>query len=538
MTQETINKLPKILTQRINTVNDEMLEIMGKHIKEIGKLTKTDIHRLKQMRKTGADIRKINNRLAEITNKNIEDIEKIFKKVAEDNYNDTKVYHDFKEKPFIPFEKNSQLQAFIKSVERQAVADYINMSNTTVLSVLNRNGDIVNMPLEKAYKNVIDMAVHTVKTGHTDYKTAMRKTLKTFAENGIKTVSYESGYKRRLDSAVRMNILEGVRRLNQGIQDITGEKIGTDGVEISVHELPAPDHADIQGKQLTNEEYEKWNKAHEYPKRQIGKLNCHHFTFRIVMGIQKPRYSAEELKKIKERSNRKIEFDGKTYTMYEATQLQRKIETAVREKKSIANLAKASGDDELRREAQRKINILQAKYKKLSETARLSEHKDRMSVSGFRRVKASGISLTTEKENAIIKTENEFSEVRDVHYVGKIDKKIFECVTKDITTDEVVITNERINHIKEGHPEDYEKYCEYIAKMLKKPQYIFESDRKNTAFVMNTFVENGKNFELILRLKTSQDPENYKNSIITFMKISDRKRKKYLRNKKILYKSE
>lgn len=35
-------------------------------------------------------------------------------------------------------------------------------------------------------------------------------------------VKYASGYTRRLDSAVRMNILEGVRQVNLGIRQITG----------------------------------------------------------------------------------------------------------------------------------------------------------------------------------------------------------------------------------------------------------------------------------------------------------------------------
>lgn len=125
-----------------------------------------------------------------------------------------------------------------------------------------------------------------------------------------------------------------------------------------------------------------------------------------------------------------------------------------------------------------------------------------------------------------------------MYTIGKIDRNIYRCITEDIATEEVIITEERIQHIKERHPNDFEKYYEYIGYMLENPEYIFEANRKNTAFIMNSFSENGKNFELIIRLQTSEDPQNYKNSIITFMKISDRKKEKYIRNKKILYKSE
>lgn len=125
-----------------------------------------------------------------------------------------------------------------------------------------------------------------------------------------------------------------------------------------------------------------------------------------------------------------------------------------------------------------------------------------------------------------------------MYIIGKIDISIYSCVTNDIITEDVIITDERIQHIKERHPNDFERYCSYISYMLEKPDYIFQSDRPNTAFVMNSFTDNGKNFELILHLQTSSDDSRYKNSIITFLKISDRKKAKYLRNKKILYKSE
>ena len=126
---------------------------------------------------------------------------------------------------------------------------------------------------------------------------------------------------------------------------------------------------------------------------------------------------------------------------------------------------------------------------------------------------------------------------KTVYLIGRIDIEKYRCISNDITTDEVIITEERIEHIKNKHPDDFERYFHYIEKMLIEPEYIFESDRPNTAFIMNSFTENGKNFELILRLKTSADNEKFKNSIITFLKISDRKRDKYIRNKKILYKS-
>jgi SPP1 gp7 family putative phage head morphogenesis protein len=127
------------------------------------------------------------------------------------------------------------------------------------------------------------------------------------------------------------------------------------------------------------------------------------------------------------------------------------------------------------------------------------------------------------------------SKVSDVHYVGKLDKSLYECVTKDIRTDDVIITDERIQHIKDHHPKDYERFMQYFPLIVAAPDYIFEANLPNTAFLLKTFRTKNENFNIILRLATSDDPDNYSNSIITFMKTSDKKARKYIRNKKKLY---
>ena len=125
--------------------------------------------------------------------------------------------------------------------------------------------------------------------------------------------------------------------------------------------------------------------------------------------------------------------------------------------------------------------------------------------------------------------------VSDVHIIGKIDIEKYKCVTEDIKTDEVIITDKQIEHIKERHPNDYERYFNYAKEIIEKPDYILEANKPNTAFILMHIVDNGKNYQLILRLKTSSDPKGYKNSVITFLKVDDKKWAKYLRNKKILY---
>ena len=125
-----------------------------------------------------------------------------------------------------------------------------------------------------------------------------------------------------------------------------------------------------------------------------------------------------------------------------------------------------------------------------------------------------------------------------MHFIGNLDREIYKCVTEDIATDEVIITNRQIEHIKERHPNDFELFSDYIQEIIADPDYILEANMPNTAFVLKSFNIKNENFQLILRIKTSEDPNEYKNSIITFLKVSDKKWSKYLRNKVILYRKE
>ncbi|MCD8052173.1 MAG: hypothetical protein LUE89_10940 [Clostridiales bacterium] len=122
--------------------------------------------------------------------------------------------------------------------------------------------------------------------------------------------------------------------------------------------------------------------------------------------------------------------------------------------------------------------------------------------------------------------------------VCRLDPELYQCVTTDIATDEVVITEKQIEHIKERHPDDYEICERWAAAIIHDPDYIIRSEKPNTAIVLRQIEENGKNHRLILRLKTSKDPENYKNSIITFQKVKEKEWRRLLRNKETLYKRE
>ena len=152
--------------------------------------------------------------------------------------------------------------------------------------------------------------------------------------------------------------------------------------------------------------------------------------------------------------------------------------------------------------------------------------------------KGSKNKLTLADAGRIIKLAVPKSEGSNVQTVGKIDIEKYRCITDEIATDEVIITPERIQHIEERHPGDYEQFVKYIADILANPDYILEANKPNTGVILKEIEENGEKFKVILRVKVESDPAEYRNSILSFWQIGETTWKKNVKNKKILYKRE
>lgn len=124
-----------------------------------------------------------------------------------------------------------------------------------------------------------------------------------------------------------------------------------------------------------------------------------------------------------------------------------------------------------------------------------------------------------------------------MQYIAKIDKAKFKMINENIKSDIVILTNRQVEHIKERHPNDYERYFIYFKEIIENPDYIIKDTRPNTGLLLKEIKEEEKYFELILRLHTEKDNPKYRNSIITFFKINKRKYQQYLRNKEIVWKN-
>jgi hypothetical protein len=383
LSRDTLDQIPEIIADRLSGANEYMLHKLGDHINRLGQVLPSDMHRLEELHRAGMEVADIEKELAKRTERATAEIKALFDSYAAWCLEQAYDAFNYRGKPFIPYEKNDYLQRFVESYARRTAGTLQNLSQTHALRIFStkKNGFVT---FADGYKDAIDQAVTNTALGVQDYQSAMRDTLRKVGETGLCTMEYESGYTRRLDSAVRMNVLEGVRQVNQGIEDQIGKELGADGVEISAHGFCAPDHEDIQGRQMTKAEYAKWDAEHAYPKRQIGKLNCHHFAFSVILGVQEPIHTPEELDEMKKKNAAGMDYEGKHYTMYQATQIQRQLESEIRKCKDVHILAKAAGDTELQRKMQGKINLLKSKYVDFSKKAGLSVYNKRLTVSGYK----------------------------------------------------------------------------------------------------------------------------------------------------------
>lgn len=419
--EDDIDKLIQPIIDRQIEINTFIITKIAERIKEIGELLPSDVHSLGQLAKTGADVRVINVQLAKVAKVQVKEIKRVIREVAQNVYESAKPFFDYRKKPFMPFEQNEQVQRVVKAIEKQTGGTYQNMAKSQAFMIRNPQNPKVLMPTTPArtYQNTVDKAIQTVVSGATDYTSTMRESMKEITDSGLKEVVYEteSGkiHTQRMDTALRRNMLDGVRAINQGVQDEVGKQFGADGVEITVHACPAPDHCKVQGHQFSMSEYAKIapvssiqsdgsidtsayeptddkvfdvnGKAYNTFKRRIGTLNCRHFAYSIIIGHAPQNYTEEQLQEINEQNETGIDIDGKHYTKYQATQMQRKMETKIRKAKDEQIAMKAAGDMEGVKKAQEKVTRYLQEYKDFSDAAGLRMKLDKIRVEGYKKVK-------------------------------------------------------------------------------------------------------------------------------------------------------
>ena len=330
------------------------------------------------MQLVGADIAEIRNEMNDLIKVTMQDVSSLYDVISSDGYTSHATEFALKGIDKESFLSRHYLKDYVESVRKATNDTFQNIARTTVI--------------DKPYQEAVNKAIQAVTTGTDNYNNVVRNLVKDYGQ-GMR-VTYDSGITRRLDSAIRMNILDGCRQVNKGVHEEAAKAFGADGYEISAHNLCAPDHLEIQGIQLSKEEFEKLQNdspfeeydgtKHEAIRRAVGTWNCRHYVFPILLGISQPAYSKEQLQQFKTRSNEKVEIDGKEYTKYQCTQLMRRLETEMRYAKEQYIIGRDISDNLMQANAQVRLLRLQKKYREISDLSGLRKRYDKAYVPNYR----------------------------------------------------------------------------------------------------------------------------------------------------------
>ena len=134
-------------------------------------------------------------------------------------------------------------------------------------------------------------------------------------------------------------------------------------------------------------------------------------------------------------------------------------------------------------------------------------------------------------------SKNEIKEVKELHYIGKIDRDKIGKYADKIVTEDIVLTDERKKHIYEDHTKDFEIIMENLDRVALNPSEVMEDlNNKDTLFLIDKIGKN--NLNIVLKLNTTNSKEHPQNSIMTAWIIRNSNLRKLREKNKSIYKSE
>lgn len=545
MNANEIEAFARILDEPMKRLENEIMADIIRRIKINGEITRSADWQIYRLHELGMSKRTIKKLIKEALNLSPQEINHLFKDVIRKGYAEDEEIYRYKGKPYIPFEENLQLQQLITATATQTYNELKNITQSLGFAVRQPDNTLKFTKLADYYQQTLDKATLSIATGAFDYNTVLKKTVAELTNSGLRTVDYETGWSNRVEVATRRAVMTGLGQITGKICEQNAEILGTDMFEVTWHGGARPSHQVWQGKWYTMEQLK--SVCGYGTVTGLKGANCYHDFYPVDPEVDEPTYTEEQLAKMNEEENTPVEYNGKKYTKYEALQRQRRLETTMRaQRQKIKLLKEGEADEEDIIIARGKYRATSSEYAKFSEAMNLPQQRERVTIDGLGNIGQGKYKLPENKDKSVAKSgesgtttsNKEKTTSNDVHKIGVIDINKYQCVTKDIKSNEVIITDERIQHIKDRHPKDYERYCGYMREIISNPDYIIEANKPNTALLLKSFPEGGEQFKTILRLITSSDDPAFKNSIITFMKINEKEWQRLLRNKKILYKPE
>lgn len=371
------NKLASKIASRYQDLEERIMQDIVRRIMKAGEITSTADWQINRLRILGYSSEDIEKEIKKALNASYPEMFELYDKVINWEYVRNKDIYEQINAEYIPFEENGQLKQITEAIIDQSFDDLENVTNSLGFYLDYGNGQKVLTPLSQVYTKYLDAACYDIVTGAFDYNSVLRRVVTQLTNSGLRQIDYSSGRANRVDVAARRAIMTAVSQITGKISEYNAQKLGTEYFEVEWHAGARPTHAVWQGR--------VWSKEQLYSVCGLGTVtgllgvNCYHTYHLFFPGLSERNWTDDWLEEQNRKENEPREFLGKEYTLYEAKQRQRQMETAMRAQREKVKLLQAGGAD------QDEVILHKAKYQgQLNEYSRfcrkmsLTEERERI----------------------------------------------------------------------------------------------------------------------------------------------------------------
>ena len=372
-TPELLDALPEELAELFRALEITLLEEICSRLKAADELNEVTAQDIQALRSHGIDLKSIEEAISKTAGISKQKLNSLLNDVVARNQ---KYYTEVIDLAHVTQPETLVDAAAVDAIKRQTHDTFQNLTASMGFLV----GNTMLKPA-RAYQWALDNAEMQIQSGAISYNQAIKTAVKQLADSGLKVVDYESGHRDQIDVAARRAVMTGVSQICAKYTEQSAEYLETPYFEVSAHagarDKPGPSpwssHKDWQGNVYSIRANDIYPNIYEVcglgAVDGLEGANCRHRRNVWVEGVSERTYTGEQLEHIDDDLG--CEFDGKKYTAYEATQMQRRVERQIIKQKRLVTAYKASEQKDEYYAAKAKLARLNAKYKAFSEAAGL-----------------------------------------------------------------------------------------------------------------------------------------------------------------------
>lgn len=414
-TPDEIESIPLAIEKLFKDLQLRVMSDVVRRLVNVQDISASADYQMSRLYELGKSKEEIQRLVQETLDKSNEEIDSIFTDIIQSGYaRDNKLYTAVG-RDFIPYKENKPLQQLVKAMQKQTKNDCRNITQSMGFAVKQPDGKLTFKPIAQYYQDTLDKTVVDITSGGFDYNTVLNRTVSEMTNSGLRTVDYASGYSNRTNVAARRAIMTGVRQVTAKISEDNAEKLETEYFEVSWHRGARPSHQEFQGKVYSREELV--SVCGLGTVEGLGGANCYHSYDPFVMGISERKYTDEWLDEQNAKENTPVEYNGKEYTVYEATQRQRSLETTMRaQREKIRLLEEGNADEDSIIAAKARYFKTSDEYVRFSKAMDLPQQRERVFIDGKGRI--SNKSVAKSAESGIIDRKKTTVDANDISIIA------------------------------------------------------------------------------------------------------------------------